>query len=73
MACAARAGGLEVDLLDEVAWWGSDDYDNYAACAALALIRAAADRLEVTVAEIADRLADRADITLLEDHDGPTP
>jgi len=34
LACAARAGGLEVDLLDEVAWWGSDDYDNYAACAA---------------------------------------
>lgn len=26
LACAARAGGLEVDLLDEVAWWGSDDY-----------------------------------------------
>lgn len=72
LASAARAGGLEVDLLDEVVWWGSDDYFDYAACAALALIRAGADRLGVTVAEFAHQLADRARIILPAD-DGPAP
>ncbi len=66
LACAARAGGLEVDLLDEVVWWGSDDYYDYdyAACAAVALIRAAADRLGVPAATVAHRLAERAGIPL---------
>jgi hypothetical protein len=63
---------LEVDLLDEVAWWGSDDYYAYAACAALVLIRAAADRLGVTVSEVARRLADRNDVTLPGYDDGLT-
>lgn len=70
LACAARAGGLEVDLLDEVTWWGTDDYYDYAACAALALIRAAADRLQVSVGEVAQQLANRSDTALSAD-DGP--
>lgn len=71
LACAARAGGLDVDLLDEVVWWGTDNYYEYAACAALALIRAAADRLDVDVAEFARRLADETGVAAPPD-DGPT-
>jgi hypothetical protein len=37
-------GGVEVDLLDEVAWWRSDDSWRYAAHAAVAYIRAVAGR-----------------------------
>lgn len=57
LAAAATAGGLEVDLLDEVAWWPADDYWHYALCAAVALIRAGAERLDIPAAALAKTLA----------------
>ncbi|MGH9066561.1 MAG: hypothetical protein ACRD0J_03430 [Acidimicrobiales bacterium] len=59
LAAAARAGGLEADLLEEVAWWGTDDYFDYALCATVALIRAAAAHGGIPVAEMVARLAGR--------------
>ena len=42
LAAAALHGGTEPDLLDEVAWWQTDDFWEYALHAAVAYIRAAA-------------------------------
>ena len=42
LAAAALHGGAEPDLLDEVAWWQTDDFWQYALYAAVAYIRAAA-------------------------------
>ena len=44
LAAAALRGGTEPDLLDEVAWWQTDDFWQYALYAAVAYIRAAASR-----------------------------
>ena len=44
LAAAALQGGTEPDLLDEVAWWQTDDFWQYALFAAVAYIRAAASR-----------------------------
>jgi hypothetical protein len=44
LAAAALRGGAEPDLLDEVAWWQTDDFWQYALYAAVAYIRAAAGR-----------------------------
>jgi hypothetical protein len=41
LAAAALHGGTEPDLLDEVAWWQTDDFWQYALFAAVACIRAA--------------------------------
>ena len=41
LAAAALHGGTEPDLLDEVAWWQTDDFWQYALFAAVAYIRAA--------------------------------
>jgi hypothetical protein len=41
LAAAALRGGAEPDLLDEVAWWQTDDFWQYALYAAVAYIRAA--------------------------------
>jgi hypothetical protein len=49
LAAAALHGGTEPDLLDEVAWWQSDDFWQYALFAAVAYIRAAASRAGVPV------------------------
>jgi hypothetical protein len=57
LAAAATTGGVEVDLLDEVAYWGSDDFWRYAMYAAIAYVRAAASQLGVDVQEIARQLA----------------
>lgn len=59
LATAPRRGGVDVDLLDEVAWWRTDDFWYYARCAAIALIRAAADRSGESAAQFATRLNDR--------------
>jgi hypothetical protein len=40
LAAAAVHGGTEPDLLDEVAWWQSDDFWQYALFAAVGYIRA---------------------------------
>ena len=44
LAAAALRGGTEPDLLDEVAWWQTDDFWQYALYTAVAYIRAAASR-----------------------------
>ncbi|MFI5898515.1 hypothetical protein ACIA5D_51485 [Actinoplanes sp. NPDC051513] len=57
LAAAAWHGGVEVDLLDEVAWWRTDDFWRYAAYAAVAYIRMAADRAGVPEPEVCRGLA----------------
>jgi len=77
LAAAAAAGGLEVDLLDEVAYWGTDDLWDYALCAAVALIRAGAERTGMPVANFVERLGEQADIdpltTEVDDEPGAPP
>lgn len=55
LATAARRGGLEADLLDEIIYW-SDDFWRYALYASIALIRAAAANTGQPVPELARRL-----------------
>ena len=64
LTSAAVRGGLEPDLLDEVAWWRADDYWRYALYAAIALIRAGAERQGVTIAQMVEQLADHTGVTL---------
>jgi hypothetical protein len=64
LTSASVRGGLEPDLLDEVMWWQADDYWHYALCAAVALIRAGAERLGVPVAQVAVQLADQHRVAL---------
>ena len=56
LAAAATHAGVEVDLLDEVAYWDSDDFWSYAALAATAWIRAVAEHRRLPVAELAHQL-----------------
>ena len=57
LAAAALHGGTDPDLLDEVAWWQSDDFWQYALFATVAYIRAAANRAGVPVHQACDDLA----------------
>jgi hypothetical protein len=57
LAAAALRGGAEPDLLDEVAWWQTDDFWQYALYAAIAYIRAAAGRAGVPVPQAGQDLA----------------
>jgi hypothetical protein len=59
LAAAALHGGAEPDLLDEVAWWQADDFWQYALLAAVAYIRATAQRTGVPVGEACKVLAER--------------
>ncbi len=59
LAAAALHGGTEPDLLDEVAWWQSDDFWQYALYAAVAYIRAAAHRAGVSVSQACQELTQR--------------
>ena len=61
LAAAALHGGTEPDLLDEVAWWQTDDFWQYALFAAVAYIRAAASRAGVPVRQACQQLAQRPD------------
>lgn len=63
MCSAAKAGGLEPDLLEEVSWW-NDDYWRYALWATVALIRASAHHRDVPVEQIATELAHRHGVLL---------
>jgi hypothetical protein len=56
LAAAAVHGGAEPDLLEEVAYWQADDFWRYAAYAAVAYIRAAADRAAVPVPQVCQEL-----------------
>ncbi len=60
LAAAALQGGAEPDLLDEVVWWQTDDFWEYALYAAVAYIRAAAGRAGVPVRQVCQVLAERA-------------
>jgi hypothetical protein len=57
LAAAALQGGTQPDLLDEVAWWQTDDFWQYALFAAVAYIRAAASRAGVPVRQACQDLA----------------
>jgi hypothetical protein len=57
LAVAALCGGVEPDLLDEVAWWQTDDFWQYALFAAVAYMRIAADRAGVPVGQVCRELA----------------
>jgi len=59
LAAAVLRGGTEPDLLDEVAWWQTDDFWQYALYAAVAYIRAAAGRTGVPVRQVCQELAQR--------------
>jgi hypothetical protein len=59
LAAAALGGGAEPDLLDEVAWWQTDDFRRYALFAAIAYIRDAADRASVPVRQACQQLTQR--------------
>jgi hypothetical protein len=65
LAAAALHGGTEPDLLEEVAWWQADDFWQYALCAAVAYIRAAASRAGVPVRQACQNLAQ------IPDHPAP--
>ena len=56
LAAAAISGGAEPDLLDEVAWWQTDDFWQYAMYAAVAFIGMAADRAGVPVSQVCREL-----------------
>ena len=57
LAAAALHGGTEPDLPDEVAWWQTGDFWQYALFAAVACIRAAASRAGVPVRQACQDLA----------------
>jgi hypothetical protein len=59
LAAAALYAGTEPDLLDEVAWWQTDDFWQYALFAAVAYIRAAASRVGVPVRQACQELGER--------------
>ena len=60
LAAAAMNGGAEPDLLDEVVWWQTDDFWQYALLATVAYIRAAAERAGVPLREACKELAERS-------------
>ena len=59
LAAAALHRGTDPDLLDEVAWWQTDDFWQSALFAAVAYIRAAASRAGVPVRQACQDLAQR--------------
>ena len=59
LAAAALRGGTAPDLLEEVAWWQTDDFWQYALFAAVAYIRAAASRAGVPVRQACQDLGQR--------------
>jgi hypothetical protein len=61
LVAAALRGGTDPDLLDEVAWWQTDDFWQYALFATVAYIRAAASRADAPVRQVCQDLALRQD------------
>jgi hypothetical protein len=59
LASAAARGGIEADLLDEVVQWQTDDFWFYALAAAVAVIRASAERAGQSVPVFTGQLAAR--------------
>lgn len=61
LVAAATHAAVNVDVLDEVAYWDSDDFWTYTALAAAAWIRAVADDRGLPLAELVQRLRDVAE------------
>jgi hypothetical protein len=59
LAAAGVHGGTDPDLLDEVTWWQSDDFWQYAMYATIAYIRAAASRAGVPARQACQDLDER--------------
>ena len=57
-------GGVKPDLLDEVVWWQTDDFWHYALEAAAMWIRACAERLDIPVGLLCQRIAASHEIIL---------
>lgn len=57
LVSASLRGGIEADLLDEVSWWQTDDFWWYAMLAAVALVRACADRKGLPVPAFVQQMA----------------
>jgi hypothetical protein len=57
LVAAALRGGTDPDLLDEVTWWQTDDFWQYALFATVAYIRAAANKADVPVRQACQDLA----------------
>ena len=57
LASASARGGIQPDLLDEVTWWHSDDFWWYALAAAVAVIRACADRMRLSAPAFVQQLS----------------
>jgi hypothetical protein len=65
--------GTEPDLLEEVAWWQTDDIWEYALYAAIAYIRAAASQAGVPVRPACQDLAQRRGARRHNTHYGTAP
>ncbi len=57
LAGGALRGGIELDLLDEVIWWQTDDFWYYALCAFVAWTSAAADTAGLSLKEVCETVA----------------
>jgi hypothetical protein len=66
LTVAASNGGVEVDLREEVVYWGTDDFWSYAALAAAAWIRAIADQRALALADLCRRLRARAGVASVD-------
>jgi hypothetical protein len=73
LAAAALHGGTEPDLLDEAAWWQTDDFWQYALFAAVAYIRATTSRAGVLVRQACQDLAQRRATQRHNNHFGTQP
>lgn len=59
LSAAALRGGTEPDLLEEVSWWQTDDFWQYALFAAVAYIRATAEQAGVPVSQVCRQLGEQ--------------
>ena len=64
-AVAMLRAGLEPDLLDEVIWWGSDNFWVFAFYALVIYLRAAADRNGELVSDLCATVADKHAVELV--------
>jgi hypothetical protein len=71
LASASARGGIQPDLLDEVAWWQADDFWWYALAAAVAVIRACAGRLHLPAPAFVQQLSALRKITPQAGRAGP--
>jgi hypothetical protein len=56
LAAAANHGGVDVDMLEEVVYWGTEDFRSYGAFAAVAWIPAVADQRGIDLVQLCSRL-----------------